>query len=65
MKKGKSPFCAKIGSHVFNAEIQGGSSISMNYQVFYSKSETLFVLSSITKNGKIESAFRPLIDFGD
>jgi hypothetical protein len=32
---------------------------------FYSKSEILFVLSSIIKKGEIESASRPLIDFGD
>jgi hypothetical protein len=31
----------------------------------YFKSEILFVLSSITKKEEIESAFRPLIDFGD
>jgi hypothetical protein len=32
---------------------------------FYSKSETLFELSSIIKKGEIENASRPLIDFGD
>jgi hypothetical protein len=37
----------------------------MNYQVFNSKSETLFKLSSITKNEEIESVSMPLINFDD
>jgi hypothetical protein len=42
-----------------------GLSISMNYQVIILKTETLMVLSSITKKGEIESASRPLMSFGD
>jgi hypothetical protein len=37
----------------------------MNYHCFIYKSEILFVLSSIIKKREIESASRPLIDFGD
>jgi hypothetical protein len=70
MEKGKTPFCAKIGSHAF-IDIQNsmhkfkGGFYFNGLSSFYSKSETLFVLSSITKKGEIESASRPLIDFGD
>jgi hypothetical protein len=46
-------------------KFKGEFSISMNYQVFFFKSETLFVLSSIIKKGEIESASRLLFDFGD
>jgi hypothetical protein len=49
MEKGKTFFCAKIG---------------IVMPLFF-KSEILFVVSSITKKGEIESASRPLIDFGN
>jgi hypothetical protein len=71
MEKGKTPFCAKIGivMSLLIFKIQCTNSGGVFYfdelSSFYSKSEILFVLSSITKNGEIESASRPLIDFGD
>jgi hypothetical protein len=71
MEKGKTSFCAKIGIImpllIFN--IQCTNSWGVFYfdelSSFYSKSETIFVLSSITKKGEIESASRPLINFDD
>jgi hypothetical protein len=71
MEKGKTLFYAKIVIVMallifkFNAQIQGGVFFFDELSSFYSKSETLFVLSSITKMGEIKSASRPLIDFGD
>jgi hypothetical protein len=71
MEKRKTLFCAKIGivMHLFIFKIQCTNSGGVFYfdelSRFYSKSERLFVLSSITKMGEIESASRPLIDFGD
>jgi hypothetical protein len=69
--KGKTPFCANIGTIVpllifkILCTNSGGVFYFDELSSFYSKSEILFVLSSITKNGEIESASRPLIDFGD
>jgi hypothetical protein len=71
MEKGKTSFCAKIGIImpllIFN--IQCTNSWGVFYfdelSSFYSKSETIIVLSSIIKKGEIESASRPLINFGD
>jgi hypothetical protein len=71
MEKGKTLFCAKIGivmsllTFKFNAQIQGSFTFLMDCQCFNFKSEILFVLSSITKKGKIKSVSRPLIDFSD
>jgi hypothetical protein len=71
MKKRKNSFCAKIGivTPLLIFKIQCTNSGGVFYfdelSSFYSKSETLIVLSSITKNGEIESASRPLIVFGD
>jgi hypothetical protein len=70
-KKEKTPFCAKIGivMPLLIFKIQCTNSAGVFYfdelSSFYSKNETLFVLSSITKKGEIESASRPLINFGD
>jgi hypothetical protein len=70
MKKGKTPFCTKNGSHAFidiqnlMHKFRGGSNFD-ELSSFYSKSEILFVLSSITKKWVIESAYRPLIDFSN
>jgi hypothetical protein len=70
-KKKKLPFCANIGivMHLLIFEIQcinsGGVFYFDELSSSYSKSETLFVLSSITKKGETESASRPLIDFSD
>jgi hypothetical protein len=70
-RKEKLSFCAKIGIVmpllIFNIQCtnSGGVFYFDGLSSFYSKSETLFVLSSITKKGEIESASRPLIDFGD
>jgi hypothetical protein len=69
--KRKTPFCANIGivMPLLIFEIQCTNSGGVFYfdelSSFYSKSETLFVLSSITKKGEIESTSRPLIYFGD
>jgi hypothetical protein len=71
MDKGKTLFCAKIGivMPLLIFKIQCTNSGRIFYfdelSSFYFKSEILFVLSSITKKGDIESASRPLIDFSD
>jgi hypothetical protein len=71
MEQGKTPFCAKIGiaMSLLILKIQCTNSGGVFYfdelSSFYSKSETLFVLPSITKNEEIESVSRPLIDFSD
>jgi hypothetical protein len=70
-KKGKTPFCVKISivMPLFIFKIQCTNSGGVFYfdelSIFYSKSETLFMLSSITKKEEIESESRPLINFGD
>jgi hypothetical protein len=70
-KKEKTLFCAKIGIFmpllIFKIQCtnSGGVFYFDGLSSFYSKSKTLFVLSSITKKGKIESASRPLMSFGD
>jgi hypothetical protein len=70
-KKEKTLFCAKIGIFMplLIFKIQCTNSGAVFYfdglSSFYSKSKTLFVLSSITKKGEIESASRPLMSFGD
>jgi hypothetical protein len=46
-------------------EIGGALYLDATSSSFCSKSETLFVLSSITKKGAIESTSRPLMDFSD
>jgi hypothetical protein len=67
----KTPFYAKISivMHLLIFKIQCTNSWGIFYfdelSSFYSKSETLFVLSSITENGEIESASRPIMNFGD
>jgi hypothetical protein len=71
MEKGKTLFCAKIGIImpllIFKIQCtnSGGVFYFDELSSFYSKSETLFVLSSITKKGDIESASRPLMSFSD
>jgi hypothetical protein len=72
MEKSKnSLLCKNWYSHVFiDIQIQctnsgGVLDFLMDCQYLNSESEILFVLSSITKKGEIESASRPLIDFGD
>jgi hypothetical protein len=71
MEKGKTTFCVKIGIVmpllIFNIQCTNLGRVFYFNELssFYSKSEILFVLSSITKKGEIESASRPLIDFGD
>jgi hypothetical protein len=71
MEKGKTPFYAKISivMHLSIFKIQCTNSWGIFYfdelSSFYSKSETLFVLSSITEKGEIESASRPIMNFGD
>jgi hypothetical protein len=64
--KGKSPFCAKIGIVIplliFKIQCTNSGRVFYFDELlnFYSKSETLFMLSSITKKEEIESASRPL-----
>jgi hypothetical protein len=71
MEKEKTPFCANIGIImpllVFKIQCKnsGGVFYFDELSKFYTKNETLFVLSSITIKGEIESASRPLMDFGD
>jgi hypothetical protein len=71
MEKGKTPFCAKIclvmPLLIFKIQCtnSGGVFYFDELSSFYSKSEILFVLSSITKKGEIKSVSRPLINFGD
>jgi hypothetical protein len=71
MEKGKTVFCAKIGIAIpllifkIQCTNSGGVFYFDELSSFYSKSETLFVLSSISKKGEIESASRLLMDFGD
>jgi hypothetical protein len=69
-KKEKLPFVLKLAVMpllIFKIQCinSGGVFYFNELSSFYSKGETLFVLSSITKKGEIESASRPLIDFGD
>jgi hypothetical protein len=69
--KRKNVFCAKIGIAIpllifkIQCTNSGGVFYFDELSSFYSKNETLFVLSSISKKGEIESASRPLMDFGD
>jgi hypothetical protein len=71
MEEGKPLFCTKTGIVmpllIFKIQCTNlrGVSIFDELSSFYSKSEILFVLSSITKKGEIESASRPLMNFGD
>jgi hypothetical protein len=71
MQKGKTPFSAKIRlvMPLLIFKIQCTNSEGVFYfdelSSFYSKSEILFVLSSITKKREIKSVSRPLINFGD
>jgi hypothetical protein len=73
LEKEKALFCAKIGIVmpvlIFKTQCtNSGGGVSLLFDElsrFYFKSEILFVLSSITKKEEIESASRPLIDFGD
>jgi hypothetical protein len=70
MEKGKTLSCAKIGIVIplliFKIQCNSGGVFHFDeLSSFYSKSETLFVLLSITKKGETESASRPLIDFGN
>jgi hypothetical protein len=70
-KKEETLICAKIGIVmpllIFNIQCTNSRGVFYFDELlrFYFKSEILFVLSSITKNWEIESASRPLIDFGD
>jgi hypothetical protein len=43
----------------------GGAFYFNELSSYYSKNETLFVLSSIIKKEEIKSASRPLMSFGD
>jgi hypothetical protein len=72
LEKEKALFCAKIGIVmpvlIFKTQCTNSGGVSLLFDElsrFYFKSEILFVLSSITKKEEIESASRPLIDFGD
>jgi hypothetical protein len=70
-KRKKTHFCAKIGIVmsllIFKSQCTNSRGVFYFNELssFYSKSETLFVLSPITKKGEIESASRPLMSFGD
>jgi hypothetical protein len=65
MEKGKTPFCAKIGivMSLLKFKIQCTNSGGVFYfdelSSFYSKSETLFVLSSITKKRRLKMHLAP------
>jgi hypothetical protein len=65
MEKEKTLACAKIGTLmpllIFKIQCTNswGDSNFDELSSFYSKSETLFVLSPITKKGEIESASSP------
>jgi hypothetical protein len=69
-KKEKLSFVLNWHSHAF-IDIQNlmhkfrGAFYFDELSSFYSKSETLFMMSSIIKKGEIESASSPLTSFGD
>jgi hypothetical protein len=70
-KRERLPFVLKIGIImpllIFKIQCtnSGGDFYFDELWSFYIKNETLFVLSSITQKGEIESASRPLMDFSD
>jgi hypothetical protein len=71
MEKGETLFCATIGIVmpllIFKIQCtnSGGVFYFDGLSSFYSKSKTLFVLSSITKKREIDNASMSLIDFSD